>query len=188
MSGKNADKPWRDEDGLRELYHEEGASLPEIAEVMGCSYRTIWNWFDRFDIPRRKSPQQKPVSFESHEKGYEIWREQSGGTNNNIRVHRLLAVSEFGFSEVAGMHVHHKNGVPWDNRPANIELVTSEEHNQLHHPKACGWLEVLRIREMYRNGAVSKQALSEMFGVSWSTVHAVTEATGAYAGDEGVYL
>jgi len=28
--------------------------------------------------------------------------------------------------------VHHNNGIPWDNRPENIEPIPKEEHAKLH--------------------------------------------------------
>ena len=47
-------------------------------------------------------------------------------------VHRLLAVSEWGLDAIRGREVHHKNEIPWDNRPENLELVTREEHGEKH--------------------------------------------------------
>ncbi len=34
---------------------------------------------------------------------------------DNIYIHQLLAIAEHGFDEVAGKHIHHKNGIKWDN-------------------------------------------------------------------------
>jgi len=49
----------------------------------------------------------------------------------------ILAVSEHGYDAVAGKRIHHKNGIPWDNRPENIEPLTRTEH-QGKHKKAQG--------------------------------------------------
>lgn len=47
-------------------------------------------------------------------------------------LHRLIAVAEYGFDAVAGNDIHHKSGVGWDNRPANIEPIDPAEHVALH--------------------------------------------------------
>jgi len=44
--------PWRDEDTLRQKYLVEGYSSAELAELWGCSARTILNWCERHNIPR----------------------------------------------------------------------------------------------------------------------------------------
>ena len=54
------------------------------------------------------------------------------GSNVTVSHHRLLAVAEYGFDAVAGNDIHHKNGVPWDNRPANIEPIDPCEHSRIH--------------------------------------------------------
>jgi len=66
--------------------------------------------------------------------GYERWRawNAESGNHDRLYVHRLLAVAEFGFETVNGMHVHHRNSLPWDNRPENLELLTNSEHRSLH--------------------------------------------------------
>jgi len=71
-----------------------------------------------------------PTMWVGH-KGYVRIRSEYLGEDYNVSVHRLLAVAEFGFDAVCDMEVHHKNGCKRDNRPANIELMTSEEHGRL---------------------------------------------------------
>jgi 5-methylcytosine-specific restriction endonuclease McrA len=43
-------KPWQNEETLRELYHGEGLTQPQIAEALGCSARIVSKWMDRHDI------------------------------------------------------------------------------------------------------------------------------------------
>lgn len=43
----------RDEDLLRELYHEEEMTTKEIAKELRCCRQTIEKWMKRFDIERR---------------------------------------------------------------------------------------------------------------------------------------
>lgn len=55
-------------------------------------------------------------------------------SQNYVAVHRLLAVAEHGFDAVGpDVDVHHSNGVPWDNRPSNIELIDKGKHAALHN-------------------------------------------------------
>jgi len=58
--------------------------------------------------------------------------EDTWSDNRTIGIHRLLAISEFGIEAVKDKVVHHKNRIPWDNRPDNIEIMTTEEHS-CHH-------------------------------------------------------
>lgn len=59
-------------------------------------------------------------------------RDVEGDSIESARIHRLLAVALYGVDAVAGKHVHHKNGIPWDNRPENLELVDPVEHARIH--------------------------------------------------------
>ena len=36
--------------------------------------------------------------------------------------------------EMEGKHVHHKNGMPLDDRPENLEVMGESEHHKLHAP------------------------------------------------------
>lgn len=131
------DAPWKDEDRLRELYWEGGLSQTGLANHFGVSKRTIHYWMNKHGIERRDpgEAQRTPwASYYTKPEGYEAWgtRDYSTGKDYLVYVHRLLAVAEYGFEAVQGMDVHHKNGVKWDNRPENIEPMTSSDH-QAHH-------------------------------------------------------
>lgn len=49
-----------------------------------------------------------------------------------ITVHQLIAIAEYGFDDVAGKVVHHKNEIKWDNRPDNLEVMERDDHSRLH--------------------------------------------------------
>jgi transposase len=121
------DTPWQNEEILRELRQQYGLSTYEIADKLGCSHGTVHRWLKRFDI-------KDPVGyFTTPDKGYEKWR----AGESSVYVHRLLAVSEYGVDEVKDKVVHHVNGVPWDNRPENIEVLQKSDHHT-EHRKAQG--------------------------------------------------
>jgi len=46
-------REYADPELLEELYHDEGKSLEEIADTLGCSPATVRRWMVRHDIPRR---------------------------------------------------------------------------------------------------------------------------------------
>ena len=138
-------KPYQDKENLRKLHWKDGLSLRKIGEKYDMSHRTIGYWFDKHNLPRRGVGGEFPyaryqISHDhSDSAGYAIWRTKHKGKDFRVKVHRLLAVSEFGFEAVEGMVVHHKNGIKWDNRPDNIELMTNEEHARLHNEETRPW-------------------------------------------------
>ena len=119
---KNHAKPWRDEQTLRRLHQQYGMSGRQIAQKFGCSPSTVPRWINKFNIYTPPKFQTTP------DKGYEKWRDG----NDTVYVHRLLAVAEYGFQAVKDNIVHHKSGVPWDNRPDNIEVLPQSKHHGEH--------------------------------------------------------
>jgi len=72
--------------------------------------------------------------FRTNQNGYESWRANyNNGETDYVKVHRLLAVAKYGFDEVADMHVHHLNNIPWLNTYSNITLETPEDHAREHY-------------------------------------------------------
>jgi len=149
-------KPWQDATTLAQLYHGKGMTTREIATELGCTNGTVSRWLDKHDIQTREnwkagveaakeSNQVERVKMRTHERGYEYWGhtewEGEDRVSKIVYVHRLLFVAENGFDAVVGQSVHHKNGVPWDNRPENIELMTRSEHQREH-----------RVGTTYKNG------------------------------------
>lgn len=57
------DNPWRSEDTLRELYHSERLSLPEIAEKFEISHQAVLYWFKKHGIERRSLDDYRDSRF-----------------------------------------------------------------------------------------------------------------------------
>lgn len=113
----NGEKPWHSEEHLRELYDEEGLSVHEIAERFGRRDQAIEHWLRKYEIGNREAP---PIKQDGHpirhnwKDGYEVM----DAWPDCVRIHRLVAVAEYGIDYVndwSDYHVHHKNGIKWDN-------------------------------------------------------------------------
>lgn len=143
-----ADPPYmkyRDEDWLREKYLKERLSAADIGELAGCSDETVLRYLRKYNIPRRdmstavaygkRRQHGEYTPFRTHERGYEYWRGKfKGETEGRVAVHRLAAVAWYGYDAVCDNVVHHKNNVPWDNRPKNLEVMTNGDHAVHHEP------------------------------------------------------
>ena len=80
----------------------------------------------------RKQP-ATPACFRTMRSGYERWHAYNRRDGqDSYYVHRLVAVAEWGVDAIRGRDVHHKNGIPWDNRPENLEVLTRKEHREVH--------------------------------------------------------
>jgi hypothetical protein len=142
-------------DWLEQKYVDERMSTAEIGELCDCSKETIRRWLSSHGIETRtKSEAAKirakkyphttnagakalsrnrsvhPNVFTHKQNGYE--RVQCGVNKEQVSLHRLLAVAEYGFDAVTDKVVHHKSNIPWDNRPDNIELMDAGEHSSHH--------------------------------------------------------
>jgi transposase len=124
--------PWTDPELLHDLYHEKSMSQYEIAEELDCGQNTVKRWMKRHDIEAKTVKNDRVPYFETSKNGYETWETKVEDTSHHVRVHRLLAVAEYGFEAVADSVVHHKNNIRWDNRPENIEPMSKMEHRRIH--------------------------------------------------------
>lgn len=123
-------KKHRNPEWLEEKYYGEGLTLKEMADLANTTETSVWRFMKKHDIKRR-GKSDKPASFYTTEKGYEVWA--CGNYGDYVKVHRLLAVAEYGFEALNGNVVHHKNKTPWDNRAANVEVMDPVEHTKHHH-------------------------------------------------------
>ena len=169
---KDTDKPYQDEGLMREMYVEGQMNMKAMAEEFQCSPTTVRKWLGKLGIDQRplsetlklaKGP-RPGVCFKTSRHGYMVWQDSTGSSS----VHRLLAVAEWGFDAMRDKHVHHINGIPWDNRVENLKIVSNSEH-QREHTKVSG-VERIRVAELYEHGDISIRDLGEMFDVSGTTV------------------
>lgn len=175
---EDVDRPWRDVEIVHRLYWHEELNQGEIADVLNCGKTTVGNGMRDNDIPRRTHREAMllngnpyEVSLATRFKGHVEWAPPSA---TSIGVHRLLAVHMFGFDAVCGMNVHHKNDIPWDNRPENLELMTRAEHSAHHQRKVHG-IDRLAIAEMYEHGEITSRDLADQYDVSQPTVTFIHE-------------
>jgi len=117
---------------LLEWHHEDGMTTREISSEFNIPRDGLREVFNKCDVATLGG--DKPyVSFRTSQRGYETWRHMIDGERHMARVHRLIAVAEHGVGAVSGNVVHHKNGVPWDNRPENLEVMDERTHLQEHY-------------------------------------------------------
>jgi hypothetical protein len=127
---------YKDADTLRELYCKKKMSDSEIADLFDVTRGTITYWRDKHGIDGW-SPEEyashRPASLRTTTLGYEAWDASTNNETIVCYVHRLLAVAEGGLGAIdKDTEIHHKNGVPWDNRPENIETLNTSDHRRVH--------------------------------------------------------
>lgn len=170
---------WNDESVLRRLYHDEGMSLKAIGELLGTSTGTVYNRMESFEIDRRTDAEASRITNSkipqprTSTEGYVRVRVGYRGEQDEVYMHRLLAVVVYGFDEVCKGVVHHDNEIRWDNRPSNIELLKDHrEHATLHG--GLGDRGILNdteaLRELYRERGMYMREIADMVDCSVETV------------------
>lgn len=178
------DKPWRDKTTLKNLYIDEELSSREIADRLGCESTTIIEWLKRFDIETRSVGRRRNEQVKiSTKDGHEVM--QIRGVDGNpytLTVHRMLMIAEKGLESVKNSDVHHKNGIGWDNRMENLEIVNRSEHSKIHHRRGdmvCisdveGRVvdkdDVAEIRELWKECDYTQSEIAEMYNTTPSNV------------------
>lgn len=138
---EHKEHPWDGEEHLESLYTEKEMSTNEIADRLETNQNKVSYWLHKYGINVRTnvqgailSNQNQQAAFRTNYNGYEEWREQKDGRQETVKVHRLLAVSKFGFDEVCDNIVHHGPiTIPWANWEENIHIVKDrKEHYDIH--------------------------------------------------------
>ena len=177
--GSGKEKPWEDAGLLRQLYVDEGLSMNQIRKGWGCSGSTVSKHLGEHGIDKRTRSEAANMSHSGTMYGTNLGMDSDNYMrwtpgDKYLSVHRLLAVAEWGFDAVCGMHVHHKNEIRWDNRPENLELITNSDHQKHHHTKVSG-MDRVRVAELYENGDVSYRKLHDVLDYDQVTWHTLME-------------
>lgn len=134
MSESNLKYPELDDESmLREMYYGKGMNVSEISDSVGAPKTTIRRYMENNGIDRRQVGKFLNHAHLRNKDGYLVWATKIQGEQKTVRVHRLVAVAEYGAEYVKGKSVHHKNGVRWDNRPENLEVMSPEDHSKHHY-------------------------------------------------------
>lgn len=123
-------------DFIRQLYEKEKMTQKEIGERLGVPASNISKVMVDSDIETRQRGDLSHPSIYFSQDGYLTCRHRLGGHDRErvaFRIHRLVAVAEYGFDAVAGQEIHHKNNHKADNRRENLEPINASEHVELHH-------------------------------------------------------
>jgi len=135
----NPEADYRDEQKLRELYHEKRLSTVQIADKLDCSKQTVQKWMRKYGIDTRQSYHDKNGCFFTNKDGYENFAVTQDYETTNVLIHRLVAIADGKLepSELRNreINIHHKSGVPWDNRPGNLQTLSVAEHAKEHEPE-----------------------------------------------------
>jgi predicted DNA-binding protein YlxM (UPF0122 family) len=130
------------EDWLRKKYVKNGMSSRDIADELGVNKSAVLDGLRECGISRRDTSTATKMGMDkghaayyTSANGYEMVCSRGSKRAWSIGVHRLVAIADGANPNTVfdgDHHVHHKNNVPWDNRPENLKVVTNSEHMKEH--------------------------------------------------------
>lgn len=135
----------RDGETLEEMYEKLGTT-EEMAKELGVDRRAVEKVMDEEGLGKIGGSGHidgKVTTF-IDSGGYEkiYFHQKDSKRGMCLSMHRIVAIGKYGLESVDGMDIHHKNEVPWDNRPSNLEPKTPEDHSRHHgvlleYPGGC---------------------------------------------------
>jgi len=113
------------------------------------------------------------VPFSTRTDGYEVWDTRTRrDRREHVYVHQMVAIADGADPSdlFGGIHeVHHANGIPWDNRPENISVVTPASHAERHDDWTdAPWRDEATVRRALQSYTVA--AAADAFGCSRETL------------------
>jgi len=162
------------EDVLRNLYHHKKMSMQDVADALGVKRSKVRYQMEKHSVETRTKQEAKLIAggaptLRIGSGGYEHFIVSQNNEKSRVEHHRLLAAAMYGFDEVEGKHVHHKNGIPWDNRPENLEVLTPSEHLRKHRDVTTD-SKKLAIWALYESTDYKYREIAEMFDENTSNV------------------
>lgn len=135
---------------INEMYSRQNKTQAEIAEVMNFSKTTISEKMDKFDIESGYNGSVHPSFSYSH--GYYTASARTLEGRKSFYIHRLTAYAHFDgeIKDFENKQVHHRTKHMSDNRPENLEVLSGQQHQAVHHMnewvKDSGWPVLLSPR------------------------------------------
>lgn len=177
-------EPWKDEERLTQLYCDELLPMKEVGERLGCERGTVKYWLDKYGIETRSPGEGRVIHYRRNgnvglytgSNGYEILATTYRNEYERCLHHRLLAVAEYGFEEVAEKETHHVKPIPWANWRENLRTVSTSEHGRLHaadpseHGRAETFVDEDTLRTMYCEEERTTAEIGEEVGISTDMV------------------
>lgn len=117
--------------------------------------------------------------------GYVYW----SCDGKNYKVHRLVASYFIEDNLSSRLHVHHKNGIPNDNRVENLEWISPTEHVRLEielgkrkqlkeysiHQRKYSWEMVCYMRHLHEDIGWSMNQISGLFNIKFGTMKQILQ-------------
>jgi dCMP deaminase len=119
-----------DKEVLQKLYWDDWLSQTEVANSLGTTRHFVGIWLREYAIPQRVSEANKSRSIWENN-GHVSWNIYIAG--KTVAEHRYIVEKEMGIELSPEQEVHHKDGNSLNNHPINLQVVSKEEHKDLHN-------------------------------------------------------